>query len=129
MAPPRSLQEERRSLGLLLGLALVAVAALGHAGWFGAGPAPADLHLAVTLFGLIGGTCSALSARSAFPPILRPVLGSVAANLLHAGLSGSSLVQLSPAGWVLAAYVAGFAERWLSRPGRTTPEPRGRGRA
>ena len=88
----------------------------GHAGWYGSGDAPDDLFVAVLLFGAIGGACSALSSPSRFPALARPVLGSALATLLQAVLSGSPLVQLAPAGWLVAAYAAGFAERLVSRP-------------
>lgn len=110
------LHRDRVALGLVLAAALAAVAVLGP---------HEDQWLMLTLFGLIGGACSALRAYSALPALLRPVLGSVAANLVHAFLSGSTLVQFSPAGWLLTAFAAGFAERWLSRPQPGGPSPPG----
>ncbi len=107
--------QNRVALALVLAAALAAVGLVGP---------DEDLWLMLTLFGLIGGACSALRAHSDLPVLLRPLLGAAAANLAHALLLGSTLVELSRPGSLLCAFAAGFAERWVSRPRQTGPGSR-----
>lgn len=114
------LHRDRVALGLVLAAALAAVVLVGP---------QEDLWLLLTLFGLIGGACSALRAHSDLPVLLRPLLGAAAGNLAHALLLGSTLVELSRPGSLLCAFAAGFAERWVSRPRQTGSGPRAPGSA
>lgn len=117
---------DRAQLAAFLAAALVAVLLLGHPGWWAAeGPAPADQHVAIALLGLIGGAVSAMTRPSRFPCLGRPVLGSLAATLAQALLSGTTLASFSPAGWLLVAYAAGFAERLVTRPSARRDPARG----
>ena len=116
-AAARELQlyRDRVALGLVLAAALAAVGLFGP---------DEDLWLMLTLFGVIGGACSALRAHSALPVLLRPLLGGIAADLAYALLMGSTHVELSRPASFLCAFAAGFAERWVSRPRQTGPGSR-----
>jgi hypothetical protein len=110
--------QERRTLASVLALGLVAAWLFGSPDWYSsAAGGGGDVHLAVTIFGLLGGASSALlgPGRGApmLPPMLRSVLGAVAAQLLYALLASGTvaLVQPQPGSWPVLAFAAGFLER------------------
>lgn len=121
-------EEERRetstALASVLVVGLCGVWLFAEPGWFAASvPAapPARLHVGVLLFGLLGGTLSALATPrrgEGWPRVLlRPALGALAGQLVHALLSTGwiQLGQTAPPAWLALAFAAGFAERLLPR--------------
>ena len=110
----------------MLVVTLLALWLFGEAAWYAGVPAataPAGLHLAVLLFGLLGGATSALLAPGRGPALLRPVLGALAAQALYTLFASGTVAlgQITPGAWLALSFAAGFAERLVIRapaPGR-----------
>ena len=114
----------------MLVVALLIAGVWGNAAWFGGTGSAQDPHLAVLLFGLVGGAISALLRPGPRPVLLRPLLGAIAAQLVFALVRSGvfDLGALAPGGWVLVAFLAGFGERLVTRPSVDLESP-SRGRA
>lgn len=123
-------REDRSSLASVLVVALLIAGVWGNAAWFGGTGSAQDPHLAVLLFGLVGGAISALLRPGPRPVLLRPLLGAIAAQLVFALVRSGvfDLGALAPGGWVLVAFLAGFGERLVTRPSVDLESP-SRGRA
>jgi ADP-ribose pyrophosphatase YjhB (NUDIX family) len=118
------LNRRRLFLGLVLALGVLAVTTWSGARWVDAGPEQrAPLLAGVLLFGLIGATTGALGRAlrattcEPGPAWLRPLLGAALALGAHALLTAEVVAfgTLSPQLLLAAAWLAGFAERWLPR--------------